>query len=245
MSPPYNRAAEIKFSLMARLFVHRVAGICEITCENLRGAPLADAAQLVRVYNGAASLEEATPAEKEPGTSVLLFVGRVAQIKDLPTLLRAFALAVKRVPGLRLWIVGDGPARAGLELLAEQLGIAGYVRFHGQRLDTAGFFRAADVFVMSSVSEGLPMSLLQSMSVGLPAIVTGVGGMAEILRLSEGGLMTPVGDEAAMAKAIVRMATERDLRQACGERARASYQANFTLDEMDAAYQRLYRDAAR
>lgn len=245
VSPPYERSAEIKFSLMARAFVHRVVGICEITCHNLRGAPLADTRQIVRVYNGAAPLEEAPAALKESGTFTLLFVGRVAEVKDLPTMLRAFALAVKRMPHLRLWVVGDGPARAGLEVLAEQLAIAGRVRFYGQRLDTAGLFRAADVFCMSSVSEGLPMSLLQSMSIGLPAIVTGVGGMAEILRLSEGGLQVPVGDEAAMANAMVRMATERDLRQACGERARASYQANFTLAEMDAAYQQLYRDTPR
>lgn len=243
VSPPYHRNAEVKFSVVARAFVHRVAGICEITCANLRGAPLADATQIVRVYNGAAPLEEAAPADKERGTFVLLFVGRVAEIKDLPTMLRAFAQAVKRVPQLRLWIVGDGPARAGLESSAERLGVAGKVRFFGQRLDTAGLFRAADCFAMSSVSEGLPMSLLQSMSIGLPSIVTDVGGMQEVLQLSDGGLLAPVGDDAAMAAAMVRMASDFDLRHGCGEQARAAYQANFTLDAMHEAYLRLYGGA--
>ncbi len=240
VSPPYDRTAEVKYSVIARAFVHRVAGICEITCANLRGAPLADPAQIVRVYNGAAPLGEAPPADKESGTFVLLFVGRVADIKDMPTMLRAFAQAVKRVPQLRLWIVGDGPARAKLEASAERLGIAGKVRFFGQWLDTAGLFRAADCFAMSSVSEGLPMSLLQSMSIGLPSIVTDVGGMQEVLHLSEGGLLTPVGDDAAMAAAMVRMASDFALRQACGEQARAAYQANFTLGTMHEAYLRLY-----
>lgn len=135
------------------------------------------------------------------------------------------------------------PALAGLRASAERLGMAGRVKFFGQRLDTAGLFRAADCFAMSSVSEGLPMSLLQSMSIGLPAIVTEVGGMQEVLQLSEGGLMTPVGDKAAMAAAMVRMASDFDLRHACGEQARAAYQANFTLDAMHEAYLRLYSNA--
>lgn len=240
VSPPYDRNAEIKFSLVARAFVHHVAGICEITCKNLRSAPLANAGQIVRVYNGAAALDEASPVPREDGTFVLLFVGRVAAIKDLPTMLRAFALAVRRVPELRLWIVGDGPVRSELERLAAELCVADRVRFYGQRLDTAGFFRAADVFTMSSVSEGLPMSLLQSMSIGLPALVTDVGGMREVLQLSDGGVRTPVGDHVAMAGAMVRMATEAKSREVCGESAQAAFQANFTLEQMNAAYLQLY-----
>ena len=146
------------------------------------------------------------------------------------------------MPELRLGSVGDGPARAGRELLAEELGIAGTVRFYGQRLDTAGFFRAADVFCMSSVSEGLPMSLLQSMSVGLPALVTDVGGMAEVLELSNGGLRTSVGDPAAMANNIKRLAADEALRRGFGERANAAYREHFTLERMHEAYLSLYAD---
>ncbi|MGI4757116.1 MAG: glycosyltransferase family 4 protein [Janthinobacterium lividum] len=240
VSPPYDRSAEIKFSLIARAFVHRVAGICEITCENLRGAPLAARKQIVRVYNGADPVEDAPAANREDGTFVLLFVGRVAAIKDLPTMLRAFALAVERVPALRLWIVGDGSIRSELERLAGELEIADRVQFFGQRLDTAGFFRAADAFAMSSVSEGLPMSLLQAMSVGLPALVTDVGGMREVLQLSNGGLRTPVGDCEGMAAAMVRMATEDELRRTCGRQAQRAYSEHFTLQQMNAAYLQLY-----
>lgn len=240
VSPPYDRAGEIKFSLIARAFVDRVAGICEITCVNLRNAPLARADRIVRVYNGAAPLEEAEPVPVEDGTFNLLFVGRMAEVKDLPTMLRAFALAVGRQPQLRLWLVGDGPVRAGLEQLANDLAVQTRVRFMGQRLDTAAFFRAAGAFVMSSVSEGLPMSLLQAMSIGLPAVVTDVGGMREVLQRSDGGLRVPVRDVAAMADAMVRMAQDGAWRTACGERAHTAYQAHFTLAQMDAGYMRLY-----
>jgi glycosyltransferase involved in cell wall biosynthesis len=241
VSPPYDRAAEAKFSLIARCFVDAVVGICDITCDNLRGAPLANRRQIMRVYNGAAPIEEAVPIPAGEGEFVLLFVGRLAEVKDLPTMLRAFALAVEREPRLRLWIVGDGAVRARLQGLAEELGLGGRVRFWGQRLDTAAFFRTAGAFVMSSVSEGLPMSLLQAMSIGLPAIVTNVGGMAEVLALSEGGLRVPVGDAEAMAQAMVRMATDDSARKVFGENARGAYDAHFTLQQMAAAYERIYQ----
>ena len=245
VSPPYERAAEAKFSVIARCSVDAVAGICEITCNNLRGAPLANRRQIVRVYNGASPLEEAAPVETGADEFILLFVGRLAEVKDLPTMLRAFALASAREPRLRLWIVGDGAVRARLQGLAEELGLGGRVRFWGQRLDTAAFFRAAGAFIMSSVSEGLPMSLLQAMSIGLPAIVTDVGGMAEVLQLSQGGMRVPVGNAETMADAMVRMATEPDARRLYGEHARNAYQAHFTLEQMAAAYERIYLQAGR
>ena len=74
-----------------------------------------------------------------------------------------------------------------MERLAAELGIAGQVTFWGQQLDVAPFFSAADAFIMSSRSEGLPVSLLQAFSLGLPAIVTDVGGMAEVVRLAQAG----------------------------------------------------------
>ena len=194
VAPPYDRGAEIKFNLFAWCCLDWVAGICEITCDNLRGAPLARRSRIVRVYNGAAAITCSSRDGGAAGEFRLLFVGRLAAIKDLPTLLRAIALAAQRVPHLVLSIVGDGPVRRELEELAKDLGIADRVTFFGQQLAVQRFFCAADALVMSSVSEGLPMSLLQAASIGLPAVLTDVGGMREVLTLSGGGLLTPVGD---------------------------------------------------
>ena len=243
VSPPYDFAAEVKFGIAAR-WVDWVAGICEVTCGNLRGAPLARRDRIVRVYNGASPVP---PSVARPSTDglTLIFVGRLAAVKDLPTLLRAVSLAAPRVPGLNMWIVGDGPVRAELELLARALGVSDQVTFFGQRLDTDSFFQAADVLVMSSVSEGLPMSLLQSMSAGKPAILTDVGGMGEMVRLSEGGLFFPVGDAAAMADAIVRLADSGDLRAGLGARAKAFYERELTLECMAREYQKLYESRGR
>lgn len=241
VAPPYDTAAEIKYSLMARLCDH-VVGICEATCLNLRGAPLARRSRIVRVYNGAVALKRLPPESLPPKSGpTFLFVGRLAAIKDLPTLVRAAASAVMRIPALQLWIVGDGPARSALEALASELGITAHVTFWGERHDVARFFSAADVFTMSSVSEGLPMSLLQAMSIGLPALVTDVGGMAEVVRLAGAGLCVPVGDFAAMAQAMEQLAGDAAARSAFGQRGAAAYEAQFTLEEMNKAYLRLYQ----
>lgn len=244
VSPPYNRAEELKFSVFSRLWLDWIAGICEITCTNLRGAPGARGSRMVRVYNGVTPIEGERVVRSD-GEFRLLFVGRLAEIKSLPTLIHAVALAAPRLPQLRLTIVGDGVVRTQLETLVDELGLRKHVQFEGQQLGTAGYFREADAFVMSSVSEGLPMSLLQAMSIGLPAVLTDVGGMREVLQLSRSGLLVPVGDSAAMADAFVRLAQDDALRAEFANRARTAFQQEFTLEQMDREYMRLYTSTGR
>jgi len=240
VAPPYNLKEEKAFNFAAR-FCNWVVGICDATCENLRGIPGARRSKIVRIYNGVDPVPP-VPAKSCPAKRgfTLLFVGRLAAIKDLSTLIRAAAIAVQRVPDLRLWVVGDGAERSRLESLVAELGIGENVTFWGERMDVAGFFRAADLYCMSSVSEGLPMSLLQAMSVGIPAVVTDVGGMAEVVRNSDAGLATPVGNPEAMADAVVQLASDPDRRRVLAENARNAYQQNFTLERMDASYMDLY-----
>src|SRR6202000_2774302 len=116
------------------------------------------------------------------------------------------------LPDIQLWIVGDGTQRAQLEQRSAELGLEANVKFWGQQLEVARFFASADTFIMSSISEGLPMSLLQELSAGLPAIVTDVGGMAEVVRLSGAGMVVPAGDADAMAAAIVQIAARHEQR---------------------------------
>ena len=138
-------------------------------------------------------------------------------------------------------MVGHGAERARLDALVEELGIQDSVTFWGERLDVAGFFSAADIYCMSSVSEGLPMSLLQAMSVGLPAIVTDVGGMAEVVRNANAGITSPVGDFDAMAESIVQLASDPIRRKSLAENAVTAYREQFTLECMEASYMALYQ----
>lgn len=239
VAPPYETAAEIKFSLLS-YFCDWVVGICDATCLNLRGAPLARQSRTVRVYNGAAPIELVGTERLEKRGFTLVFIGRLAAVKDLGTLIRAVALAREQVRDLELWIVGDGPVRSELEALSAELGVSAAVRFWGRQMQTARFYAAADVFAMSSVSEGLPMSLLQAMSAGVPALVTDVGGMAEVVRLAQCGLMAPVGDWKTMAGQIVCLAEEPEVRAQFSECGHRTYGAEFTLEKMEAEYMKLY-----
>jgi glycosyltransferase involved in cell wall biosynthesis len=241
VAPPYDLKEERSFNFVAR-FCDWVVGICDATCENLRHTPGAHRNKIVRVYNGVDPVEIAPPEEwPEKRGFTLLFVGRLAPIKSLPTLIRAATLAAPRVPGLQLWIVGHGHERQRLDDLVKELGAGDLVTFWGERLDVAEFFSVADVYCMSSTSEGVPMSLLQAMSIGLPAIVTDVGGMAEVVKNAHAGMATPVGDTEAMAEAIVQMASDEKRRDVFRENAQTAYRELFTLERMDAAYMELYR----
>ncbi|MES2390788.1 MAG: glycosyltransferase family 4 protein [Acidobacteriota bacterium] len=244
-APPYDRAAEIKYNTFT-LFCDYIVGICEITCRNLRSAPFAHPEKIVRVYNGTDAINRVPAAQQLAKTGfTLLFVGRLAPVKNLGTIIRAVAIAAQTLPTLQCWFVGDGHERASLEALTAELNVTANIRFWGQRLDPETFFSAADAFVMSSVSEGLPMSLLQAMSLGVPSILTDVGGMAEVLRLANAGLLVPVGDHAAFATAILQLAADPALRAAFSTNAQASFHQHFTLTHMDAAYTSLYNHQQR
>jgi len=239
VAPPRNLVAELKFAVAAG-FCDWIVGICEATATNLRSLRSVPKRKIVRVYNGAVPLKRvAREAWPEKSGFTLLFVGRLAPVKNHALLLNAFHGALLSMPGLRLWMVGDGPERQMLEGLTAQLGIGAQVKFWGQQLDVAPFYSAADAFVMSSKSEGLPISLLQAFSLGVPAIVTDVGGMAEVVRLAKAGVTAQ--DAGGMASAILRLAGSGAEREQFSRNAEAAFGERFTLEAMADAYMELYR----
>ena len=194
VDPPHKAVAELKYRIAAR-FCDWVVGICDATVSNLKAIRSAPARKIVRVYNGTVPIKKTAQEDWPPKSGfTLVYVGRMQPVKNHGLLLRAFDSALKQMPELRLWMVGDGSERAAMESLAAELGIAAQVTFWGQQLDVAPFFSAADAFIMSSRSEGLPVSLLQAFSLGLPAIVTDVGGMAEAVKLAQAGFTVSATD---------------------------------------------------
>lgn len=245
VAPPRNAVMERKYAIAAR-FCDWVVGICDATVNNVKEAGSAPADKIVRIYNGTVAVQP-EPEDRRPVKNgfTLLFVGRLEEVKNLPFLLEAVRDAVRSDAGIQLWIVGDGTQRASLEQRARELGLEANVTFWGQQLDVARFFSAADVFVMSSVSEGLPMSLLQAFSIGLPAIVTDVGGMAEVVRFADGGIVVPLTDGSEMTAAILRLAESSAERQQSSANAKAAFESHFTLSAMVDSYMKLYRDSRR
>ena len=223
VAPPRKVVAELKYAVAAT-FCDWIVGICDATANNLKDIHSVPARKIVRVYNGAVPLNRVAKEEWPPKNGfTLVYVGRLAPVKNHALLLNAFRAALASMPDLRLWMVGDGSERGSLESLATELGIAAQVTFWGQQLDVAPFFSAADAFIMSSKSEGLPMSLLQAFSLGLPAIVTDVGGMAEVVRLAKAGYTVPVTDPAEMAAAILRLAGSDAEREQFSTNAEAAF----------------------
>jgi glycosyltransferase involved in cell wall biosynthesis len=245
VAPPRKVVVELKYAFAAR-FCDWIVGICDATTTNVKSLRSIPARKIARVYNGAAPLQR-TASENWPAKSgfTLVFVGRLQPVKNHPLLLNAFRTALASMPSLRLWIVGDGSERAMLESLAADLGITGQVTFWGQQLNVAPFFSAADAFIMSSRSEGLPVSLLQAFSLGLPAIVTDVGGMAEVVRLANAGFSVPPSDSTDMAAAILRMARSNEEREQFSKNAEAAFHSRFSLQTMVDAYMNLYRNTLR
>jgi glycosyltransferase involved in cell wall biosynthesis len=221
-------------------------GICDATVQNLKSTHSVPVRKIVRVYNGAEPLTRVEQEQWPPKSGfTLVYVGRLAPVKNHPLLLKAFRKALSANPALRLWMVGDGSERKPLEKLADELGISSEVTFWGQQLDVSPFFSAADAFIMSSKSEGLPMSLLQAFSLGLPAIVTDVGGMAEVVRLANAGFTVSPTDPAEMTEAILQLAGSDTARHPYSRNAEAAFHAHFTLPKMVDAYTALYRDTRR
>jgi glycosyltransferase involved in cell wall biosynthesis len=244
-APPRRVVAEVKYAIAA-VCCDWVVGICDATVNNLKSMHGIAARKLVRVYNGAVPLRRVARQDCPPKSGfTLIYVGRLAPVKNHDLLFNAFRSALSSMPVLRLWMVGDGSERKRLESLADSLGISAQVTFWGQQLDVAPFFSAADAFIMSSTSEGLPMSLLQAFSLGLPAIVTDVGGMAEVVRLAESGITVSVKDPAEMAAAIVRLAASDADRKRFSINGEAAFRSRFTLETMVDAYTDLYVNAAR
>ena len=242
---PRRLVVELKYAVAATC-CDWVVGICDATVNNLREIHTIPRRKIRRIYNGANSLPSVA-RELCPDKSgfTLVFVGRLEPVKNHALLLRAFAKALSILPELRLWMVGDGSERGRLESLSAELGLSSQVKFWGQQLDVAPFYSAADAFIMSSRSEGLPISLLQAFSLGLPSIVTDVGGMAEVVQLARAGVTTPAGEVDAMAAAIVRMATHPEERGQFSLNAEASFRSHFTLQTMTDAYLELYRTTPR
>ena len=244
VAKPRRAMVELKYA-SAAVFCDWVVGICDATVANLKSMHMIAPRKIVRVYNGVSPVmrvaEHDRPA-KEGFT--LLFVGRLEPVKNLVLLLHAFAEAHARNSRLRLWMVGDGHERAQLEELSGMLGVSPFITFWGQQLDVASFYSAADLYVMSSRSEGLPMSLLQALSIGLPSVVTDVGGMAEVVRFAAAGMIVPLAVPGPMAEAILHLAADSSARSVFAANAAKAFAGHFMIDSMMNSYQSLYEGAA-
>ncbi len=175
---------------------------------------------------------------------ILLCVANFRPQKNHPLLLRAFdrASQTKCMNDWHLVLVGqDASERPGCAALAASLDSRARIHFAGKRTEAAAWMGEADAFVLSSEEEGLPLALLEAMRAGLPAVVTAVGGMPQVVT-PETGFVVPRGDEAALAKALQRLASDEALRRQMGMEARLRFTTHYTQDAMLDQLERLYKE---
>jgi L-malate glycosyltransferase len=170
-------------------------------------------------------------------------IARLDPVKDYATLIDAVARLRARYEDSALLIVGDGPERNALEAAAAKSGSGAAIIFLGHRDDARDWLAGCDVYVNSSISEGISLTILEGMAAGLPVVATGVGGTPEIVDGSCGRLV-PARDPEALANALAELAGDSSRRVRLGQGARQRVESAFTLDRMVQQYVRVYREVA-
>lgn len=167
-------------------------------------------------------------------------VGRLEPEKDHQTLLHAFRALVNHRPEVRLLIVGDGSLRGELESRSQSLGLERQVKFLGARADIPDLLAALDVFVLSSVQEGVPLSVVEAMGAGKPVIATDVGGLRLLVKPSINGLLVPPEDPAALESAMKLLTVNPFTRQEMGSQSIRMARDSFSVSTMINRYQEIY-----
>jgi glycosyltransferase involved in cell wall biosynthesis len=177
-----------------------------------------------------------TPADAVVGT-----VARLAKEKDFATFLRAVALARQHVTSLRAFIVGEGPLRTQLEELVSSLELTGMVTFLGKRKDIGDLIQCYDVFLLTSIIEGMPNAVMESQFLGVPVVATMAGGTVDLIRDGETGLLAPIGNYEALASALLRVLTDDGLRDKISRTASEQIRSGYTVEQFVARTEKVYR----
>jgi len=192
------------------------------------------------IYNGINTSQFNSSAKKNDNFD-FIHVARLSPIKDQTTLITAFALVRQQsMHPCRLRLVGDGPLRLQLEQQVAAAGITDCVEFLGERHDIAALLQQSQVFVMSSLAEGIPMTVLEAMASGLPVIATAVGGLPELIQAEHGVLVAPSSPE-ALAVAMRQYLENPALVATHGQHGRQRVCEKFSEPAMVAQYLTLYR----
>jgi glycosyltransferase involved in cell wall biosynthesis len=193
--------------------------------------------------NGA-HLEKFLNAPAHPGSAPprvrFGIAARLVPDKDHFTLLHAFAIVAAAVPRAELQIAGDGPLRDRLSALARELNLTNRVTFLGALSDTSQFLNQLDIFVLSSLNEGLPLALLEAMAAGLPIVSTRAGGVEEAAVDGHNAFLSAPGDSNGLAEAMIRMARVPDLAR-MGALGRQIVQDRFRIEQTWNNYYELFR----
>jgi L-malate glycosyltransferase len=246
---PLRRAA----NQLLRLRRDRVTAVCHFVAEALRRRERIAGREVQLICNGipchayeqpSRRLELAGELGVPPEAPLLIQVARLRPVKDHATSLRALALVRRHYPAARLLLVGDGPQTQYVRNLSQKLDVASAVHLLGLRQDVPALLASCDVFVLSSLSEGASLSILEAMAAGLPVAATDVGGNAEIVADGQTGLLSARGDPVALAHNLCTLLERPQLRHSLGQAGRRRACGQFDQRIMHQKFLDLYRSMA-
>lgn len=168
--------------------------------------------------------------EAEAGAVIVGIAARLSPVKDVGTLIRAFARAVARCPRLRLLIAGDGPELEKLKALAKRLGVSERVCFAGWVPDMDLFYQAIHINALTSLSETFPYALTEGARMSLPTVGSNVGGIPYLIEDGVTGFLFPPGDDALLAERLVALAEDEALRRKLGENLYEKASRDFSVE---------------
>nr|QNO46841.1 D-inositol-3-phosphate glycosyltransferase [Methanosarcinales archaeon ANME-2c ERB4] len=196
-----------------------------------------DSQKFGRTHSGKLIRRELGITDDQP---VIGIVARLDPIKNHACLIRAMKIIVTSLSRTVLLIIGDGALRSELEGLTADLGLQNHVKFLGARSDIPELLSVMDVFVLSSFSEGLSLTLIEACAAARPIVATNVGGNAEIVEHESNGLLVPSDQPEVMANAIAEILNDKKKARLMGEKGRKKFEKGFTLDVMVKRYEALY-----
>jgi glycosyltransferase involved in cell wall biosynthesis len=234
-------------------FVHRYIAVSEANARYLvedKGLP----ARKVTVIRNGCDLERFDPARPpsadlraslgfEPGDPILLVLGRLEPQKGHRVLLEALPAVLRRFPRTRLVCAGEGALRSALQAQAHAVGLDRAVRFVGQQADVADWLALADITVLPSFYEGLPLAAVESLAAGRPMVATAVDGTPEVVVDGETGLLVAPGDGEGLARALCRLLADPAERQRLARTGRAWVSEHFDERQQVRRTQDLYAAA--
>lgn len=187
-------------------------------------------------------LAEAIPrTNRGAGRYVIGSIGRLMRQKGYSYLLKALPEVYAELPEAELWLIGDGELKPELEKLALELGISTRVKFLGRQTNVFPWLRQMDLFVLPSLWEGFALVIMESMAAGTPVLATDIEGTREMITSGQNGWLVPPAEPSDLAKAMIYILKDSDLREKIVINAFASLDA-VKFDKVAAHYDKLYRD---
>lgn len=235
---------------VASHYVHKVVGVSEHTSQCLVRYERLPRSKVITIPNGVHGARYHRPIDAAamrarlslPVSGTVLGLGcRLVEGKGITYLIQAMGLLRDRYPSLRLLLAGEGPHEAQLRQEVQALNLESEVVFLGPRLDMPELLGVFDIYVLPSLSEGLPMALLEAMAAGCAIIASNVGGIPGCIRNDVNGVLVPPGDAAALADAIAQQLDDPQRRVRYGNAARQHFERDFSAATMAARYEKLYQ----